>query len=60
MAEVMGHWHKTKQRCHKCGRSRDMVYVITDPPITGVFCSRFCYEAARGEYEQATANKDAK
>lgn len=50
---VMGRWHLRKSRCHYCNKPRERVYVVSDPPITGSFCSKFCYQKARETYDQA-------
>lgn len=50
--EVMGHWHKLKERCQKCRRVAQNLLVVSTGPTTGRFCSRFCYEAARKEMEE--------
>ena len=49
---VMGRWHNMTIRCHKCNRPVNKVYVVSDPPITGKFCGKNCYQLARDHYEQ--------
>jgi hypothetical protein len=42
-----------KMRCEHCGRVRNEIYVVSDPPVTGKFCSAFCYQSAREKVENA-------
>jgi len=55
---VMGRWTKVKTRCHRCHRPVTMAYIVNDPPLTGTFCGRNCYQMAREEFENAEQTKE--
>ena len=54
---IMGRWHRMKVRCHRCNRPVEQVYVVTDPPISGKFCGKQCYQIARDHYESEQNKK---
>jgi hypothetical protein len=48
---VLGRWMRMKVRCHHCNRAVENVYVVSDPPISGMFSGKNCYQLARENYE---------
>jgi hypothetical protein len=58
--EIMGFWRQIKGRCDKCHRIRDKMYEVREGPVTGRFCSRFCYEQAVKDKEAEKGSVDEK